>query len=55
MHRDRAARAKRNITKRAAIFSQGDLAFGSAIQIIKDGTRKAALRDPAEIFNIDDF
>jgi len=55
MHGDRAARAKRHITKCAAILGKRDLRFSSAIEIIKDSTRKASLRDSAEIFNIDDF
>ena len=52
--RDRVARTEGNVVIDAAIFAQGDLAFGAAIKVIEDGLGHAALGDGAEIGDADD-
>jgi hypothetical protein len=37
----------------AAIFAEGDLAFGSAVQVVEDGPGHAALGEGAEICDAD--
>jgi hypothetical protein len=45
---------KQNVAKCPAIFPQGKLGIGSAIQIVEHRLGKPALRQTAQIFDIDD-
>jgi hypothetical protein len=52
--RYRTARTKQNIAKRPTVFRQRELAFGSAIQVVEHRLREPALRQTAQILDIDD-
>jgi len=51
--RDRVARAEGDVLIDAAIFAEGDLAFGAAIEIVEDSPGHAALGEGAEIRDAD--
>ena len=51
--RDGVARAKSDVIEDAAIFAQGDFAFGAAIQIVEHHFGKAALRCASQVADID--
>jgi hypothetical protein len=48
------ARTEGDVVKNAAIFAESDFALGATIEIIEDDFGKAALRQGAEIVNVDD-
>jgi len=50
---DRMARAECDVLIDAAIFAEGDLAFGAAIEVVEDGPGHTALREGAEICDAD--
>ena len=50
---DRMAGAEGDVLIDAAIFAEGDLAFGAAIEVVEDGPGHAALGDGAEIRDAD--
>jgi hypothetical protein len=47
------ARAESDVLIDAAIFAEGDLAFGAAIKVVEDGPGHAALGEGAEIRDAD--
>jgi hypothetical protein len=49
------ARAEEYIVKGAGIFAERGFVISSAIEIVEDGTRQAALSQAAEIFDVDDM
>ena len=51
--RDRVARTEGDVLIDAAIFAEGNLAFGAAIKVIEDGFGHAALGDGSEICDAD--
>jgi len=50
---DRMARAEGDVLIDAAIFAEGDLAFGAAIKVVEDGPGHAATGEGAEICDAD--
>jgi hypothetical protein len=50
---DRMAGTEGDVLIDAAIFAEGDLAFGAAIKVVEDGPRYAALGEGAEIRDAD--
>jgi hypothetical protein len=54
VERDRVAGTEGDVLIDAAIFAEGDLAFGAAIKVIEDGFGHAALGDGSEISDADD-
>ena len=51
---DGVAGAEGDVLIDAGVFAQGDFAFGTAIEVIEDGSGDAALGDGAEIGDADD-
>ena len=51
---DGVTRTEGDVLIDAAIFAEGDFAFGAAIEVIEDGCGHAALGDGSEISDADD-
>src|ERR1700687_3227093 len=48
------ARSKGEVVENATILAQGEFAFGAAVEIVKDNLGEPALRQIAEVLDIDD-
>jgi len=51
---DGVAGAKEDVVEGAGIFAERGFVLGTAIEVIEDGARKAALGEAAKIFDVDD-
>jgi hypothetical protein len=47
-------RAKGDVIEYAAVFAKSDFTLGAAIEIVEDNFREAALRQMAEVMDVDD-
>jgi len=47
-------RAKGDVIEHSAVFAQSDFALGAAIKIVEDNFREAAMRQTAEVVDIND-
>ena len=52
--RDRMAGTEGDVLIDAAVLAEGNLAFGSAVELIKNRPRQATLGEGAEIRDVDD-
>jgi hypothetical protein len=48
------ARSKGDVVENATILAQGEFVFGAAVEIVKDNLGEPALRQIAEVLDIDD-